>query len=36
MLFALYDVDKSTTLSIDELLLMMSNALTALMILDNK
>lgn len=36
MLFSLYDNDKSTTLSMDEIQVMMSNALNALMILDGK
>lgn len=36
MLFDLYDHDKSTTLTMDELMVMMSNSLSALMLLDNK
>lgn len=36
MLFSLYDNDQSSTLTIDELLVMMQNALSALMILDGK
>jgi hypothetical protein len=36
LLFSLYDTNLSTTLDLDELTILMKNALTALMILENK
>ena len=36
MLFSLYDTDKSKTLTMDELIVLMSNALTALMLMEGK